>query len=82
MSKYNIQNDPNKDLEAQKYENPIPSREVILNFIKDTGLPVSIETIADALEIHKKHLLMVWFLDWGQWFVMDKLQRINTTLVP
>ncbi|MCL4110927.1 UNVERIFIED_CONTAM: hypothetical protein GTU68_030119, partial [Idotea baltica] len=50
----NIQNDPNKDLEAQKYENPIPSREVILNFIKDTGLPVSIETIADALEIHKK----------------------------
>ncbi|QLE79542.1 ribonuclease R [Francisella sp. Scap27] len=54
MSKYNIQNDPNKDLEAQKYENPIPSREVILNFIKDTGLPVSIETIADALEIHKK----------------------------
>ncbi|AXA34399.1 ribonuclease R [Francisella adeliensis] len=54
MSKYSIKNDPNKDIEAQKYENPIPSREVILNFIKDTGLPVSIETIADALEIHKK----------------------------
>lgn len=54
MSKYNIQNDPNKDLEAQKYENPIPSRDVILEFIKDTGLPVSIEKIADALEIHKK----------------------------
>ena len=57
MSKYNIQNDPNKDLEAQKYENPIPSREVILSFIKDTGLPVSIEKIADALEIHKKAAL-------------------------
>lgn len=54
MSKYNIQNDPNKDLEAQKYENPIPSREVILRYIKDIGLPVSIEKIADALEIHKK----------------------------
>ena len=40
MSKYNIQNDPNKDLEAQKYENPIPSREVILSFIKDTGTGV------------------------------------------
>ncbi len=56
MSKYNIQNDPNKDLEAQKYENPIPSREVILKYVNDTKLPVSIESIADALEIHKKSL--------------------------
>lgn len=56
MSKYNIENDPNKDLEAQKYQNPIPSREVILNFVNDKNLPVSIETIADALEIHKKSL--------------------------
>ena len=56
MSKYNIQNDPNKDLEAEKYQNPIPSREVILNYVNDTKLPVSIESIADALEIHKKSL--------------------------
>ncbi|WP_150466616.1 ribonuclease R [Francisella sp. SYW-9] len=56
MSKYSIQNDPNRDLEAQKYDNPIPSREVILNYIKDTKLPVSIENIATALEIFKKSL--------------------------
>ena len=56
MSKYNIQNDPNKDREAQKYENPIPSREVILDYIKDMKLPVSIESIANALEITKKNL--------------------------
>ena len=56
MSKYNIQNDPNKDLEAQKYQNPIPSREVILNYINDTKLPVSIESIADALEVYRKSL--------------------------
>lgn len=56
MSKYNVNNDPNKDLEAKKYENPIPSREVILKYIKDTKLPVSIENIANALEIFKKNL--------------------------
>lgn len=58
MSKYNIHNDPNKDIEAQKYENPIPSREVILNYIGDTNIPVSIENIANALEIFKKIFLM------------------------
>ncbi|WP_432772964.1 ribonuclease R [Francisella salimarina] len=56
MSKYNIHNDPNRDVEAQKYENPIPSREVILKYIKDTNIPVSIENIANALEIFKKNL--------------------------
>lgn len=55
MSKYSIHNDPNKDIEAQKYENPIPSREVILNYIRDVKLPVSIENIANALEIFKKN---------------------------
>ena len=56
MSKYSIHNDPNRDIEAQKYENPIPSREVILNYIRDVKLPVSIENIANALEIFKKNL--------------------------
>ena len=55
MSKYNIHNDPNRGVEAQKYENPIPSREVILKYIKDTNIPVSIENIASALEIFKKN---------------------------
>ncbi|AJC49367.1 ribonuclease R [Allofrancisella guangzhouensis] len=56
MSKYSINNDPNKDLEAQKYENPIASREMILQYIKDTQLPVSADNVALALEINKKSL--------------------------
>ncbi|MDE5020702.1 ribonuclease R, partial [Francisella tularensis subsp. holarctica] len=56
MSKYSIHNDPNKVIEAQKYENPLPSREVILNYIRDVKLPVIIENIANALEIFKKNL--------------------------
>ena len=56
MSKYNIKNDPNKDQEAQKYENPIPSRDVILQYVTDAKLPVCIENIAFALEIVKKNL--------------------------
>ncbi|KEI34701.1 3'-to-5' exoribonuclease RNase R [Francisella sp. W12-1067] len=54
MSKYSINNDPNRDLEAQKYENPIASRQMILCYIKDMQLPVSVENIALALEINKK----------------------------
>ena len=56
MSKYNIKNDPNKDKEAQKYENPIPSRDIILQYVTDAKLPVCIENIALALEIVKKNL--------------------------
>ncbi|MDE4963421.1 ribonuclease R, partial [Francisella tularensis subsp. holarctica] len=56
MSKYSIHKDPNKDIESKKYENPITSREVILNYIRDVKLPVSIDNIANALEIFKKNL--------------------------
>mgnify|MGYP000058918106 CR=1 FL=1 len=54
MSKYNIKNDPNRQSEAQKYENPIPSREVILKYLEDLKYPTTIESVADALEIEKK----------------------------
>lgn len=54
MSKYNIENDPNKELEAQKYTNPIPSREFILKYLKDLGFPATIENIAEALGIDKR----------------------------
>lgn len=54
MSKYSIHNDPNRDIEAQKYENPIPSREMILNYIRDVKLPVSIENIKCSRDFQKK----------------------------
>ncbi len=49
---YGRDTDPNKEEEAKKYDNPIPSREVILNYIKDQGVPVEFGQILEALEIH------------------------------
>ena len=57
MSKYNIENDPNKHLEASKYKNPIPSRDIILKYLKDIKFPTNIDNIAYALELSKKSQL-------------------------
>ncbi len=43
--------DPNYEREAAKYENPIPSREYILEFLGDLGRPASIKHIAKSLEL-------------------------------
>lgn len=51
--KYSVENDPNRSDEAQKYENPIPSREVILEYLQDAGFPVTLENVADALDLFK-----------------------------
>ena len=40
--------DPYAQREAEKYENPIPSRELILQFIQDTGKPLRRQQIAQA----------------------------------
>jgi ribonuclease R len=48
---YGRDTDPNKEAEAKKYDNPIPSREVILNYIKDQGVPVEFGQILEALQI-------------------------------
>lgn len=37
--------------EAQKYENPIPSREFIIDFLKDLGKPASFHQIAKDLQL-------------------------------
>lgn len=51
--KYTIKQDPNKDLEAQKYDDPIPSREVILNYLKDLKQPTIFENITETLELKR-----------------------------
>lgn len=49
MSKKSAKSDPYAAREAQKYENPIPSREYILQLLEDAGRPQSREAIADLL---------------------------------
>ncbi|MFZ9034936.1 MAG: ribonuclease R [Francisellaceae bacterium] len=51
--KYSVENDPNRVLEAQKYEHPIPSREVILNYLQDLKFPTTFDNIAGALKLYK-----------------------------
>ncbi|WP_349431306.1 ribonuclease R [Methylomarinum sp. Ch1-1] len=44
---FNAYNDPYAQREAEKYENPIPSRELILQVIKEAGKPLRRKQIAD-----------------------------------
>ncbi len=42
-------NDPHADREAQKYDNPIQSREFILEHLKERGAPATHETLCEEL---------------------------------
>lgn len=42
--------DPNAALEAEKYENPVASREALLNLLETTGHPLSHEDVCAALQ--------------------------------
>ena len=44
-------NDPQKDREAMFYEQPLPSRELILNIMTEQGVPLSIDQLIKLLEI-------------------------------
>ena len=55
--KYSIENDPNKQAEAQKYDDPIPSRPVILKFLKDNKHPSVFDNIARALNLYRSKQL-------------------------
>ena len=46
--------DPNFEREAQKYENPIASRELILDRLADSGHPLSFEEIAGLVAIESE----------------------------
>jgi len=43
--------DPNYEREAQKYDNPIPSREFIMQTIDELGCPMSFDELAEALSL-------------------------------
>ena len=47
-----MKKDPNYQEEAEKYDNPIPSREFILQTIRDHKTPMSRADILTALQIH------------------------------
>ncbi len=44
--------DPHADREADKYENPIPSREFIIDLLENEQKPLRIKQIADSLDIN------------------------------
>lgn len=46
-----IHNDPFADRESQNYENPIPSREFILDFLKTAGVPMNRNDLFEALQL-------------------------------
>ncbi|MGR9012536.1 MAG: ribonuclease R [Gammaproteobacteria bacterium] len=49
--------DPYAQREAEKYENPIPSRELILQFIEHAGKPLRREEIAEAFSLESEEQL-------------------------
>lgn len=48
----NKKNDPFQDREAEKYDNPIPSREFILELLKQNNVPLTRKSIAKLLGIN------------------------------
>ncbi|OLQ85364.1 ribonuclease R [Vibrio panuliri] len=46
-----IQNDPFADRESENYENPIPSREFILEFLQQAGVPLNRNDLFEALQL-------------------------------
>ncbi|WP_162062360.1 ribonuclease R [Vibrio taketomensis] len=46
-----IHNDPFADRESENYENPIPSREFILEFLEQAGVPLNRNDLFEALQL-------------------------------
>jgi ribonuclease R len=57
MSKRIPKKDPYQSREAQKYENPIPSREFIMSLLEQSETPLSRQQIAEALELESEEQL-------------------------
>lgn len=56
--KYGKKQDPHYAREAQKYENPIPSRELLLEHLKESDGPCKFEHIAAAMSIKEEEQLV------------------------
>lgn len=48
-----INDDPQADMEAQRYENPIASRQFILQMLTESGIPVSFDTLVETFDLHE-----------------------------
>lgn len=46
--------DPHQAREARKYDNPIPSREFILDHLAAAGVPLSQYEVAEQLSLHSE----------------------------
>ncbi|MFP4611488.1 MAG: ribonuclease R [Thiohalophilus sp.] len=57
MTERSDKHDPYAKREAEKYENPIPSREYIMELLEKTGHPMSREAIAETLELESDEQL-------------------------
>jgi ribonuclease R len=51
LRKFNNKSDPFAEREAEKYKNPIPSREFILDYLAQRGRPATLEQLLDELEL-------------------------------
>ncbi|EAR60231.1 ribonuclease R [Neptuniibacter caesariensis] len=51
MSKDWIKNDPEAAAEAEKYSNPVPSREYILQFIQSWGAPIGHAQLCEEMQV-------------------------------
>ena len=51
-------NDPHFQREVAKYEQPLPSREYVLQVVEDQGKPVSFEQLCVLLDIHEHEFVM------------------------
>ena len=49
-------NDPQKDREAMFYDQPLPSRELILKIMTEQGVPLSIDQLIQLLEIEESEI--------------------------
>ena len=61
--------DPHADREAENYENPVPSRELILEVLNDHGKPMEFEQIASLLEVDEDGDVEVEFEGAGRWAI-------------
>lgn len=55
MAKFKKKKDPHAEREAQKYENPIPSREFILEHLAERGKPATYYELRDEFELHTEN---------------------------
>lgn len=57
MTNWSWSDDPNRDAEARKYDNPIPSRTFILKLLEDRGHPLSHRQICADFGIHDEDMV-------------------------